>query len=116
MLPATGPYKISAYQPQRRLILVRNHWFQPREGRPDGYPDRIVWRLDSSSVERATQDVLHGRADYLLSSMMPADLVARLAVRHAQPTAHRADALAHVPLPQHADPTVQPAHSAARTE
>ena len=83
VLPATGPYKIAAYRPQRRLILVRNHWFQPREGRPDGYPDRIVWRLDSSSVERATQDVLHGRADYLLSSMMPADLVARLAVRHA---------------------------------
>ncbi len=83
VLPATGPYEISAYRPHRRLILVRNHWFQPRAERPDGYPDRIVWRLDSPSVERATQDVLDGRADYLVSWTMPADLVARLALRHA---------------------------------
>ena len=80
VLPATGPYKISAYQPHRRVTLVRNQWFRAREGRPDGYPDRIIWRI--TSLARAMRDVLLGRADYV-NSGVPSGRVAALALRHA---------------------------------
>ena len=82
VLPATGPYKISAYQPHRRVTLVRNQWFQPRDGRPDGYPDRIIWRV--SPLARAMREVLDGRADYVNSGgPLPSETVPALALRHA---------------------------------
>ena len=49
-VPATGPYKIARYVPKRQLVFVRNPFFRPRPGRPDGYPDRIVWRLDVAAA------------------------------------------------------------------
>ena len=114
VLPATGPYKISAYQPHRRVTLVRNQWFQPREGRPDGYPDRIIWRLDSSSLAHAMRRAARPGRLPQLDGLPPNLRAARTPPR--KPAAHRADAVADLPLPQRADPAVQPAHGAARTQ
>src|SRR3954451_13223985 len=82
VLPATGPYKISDYEPGRRVTLVRNQWFRPREGRPDGYPDSIIRRLDRTSLTHATRDVLDGRGDYL-GAPLPPEVVAPLTIRRA---------------------------------
>jgi len=63
-LPATGPYAIASYQPKRQLTFVRNTYFREwsQAAQPDGYPDRIVLRI-GGTVDRALEDVLHGRGD-----------------------------------------------------
>ncbi len=69
--PATGPYMIQSYRPGTKddpvgnLVLVRNpqfHEWSPA-AQPDGYPDRIVWRIDVGEQAAVTQ-VEQGRADY----------------------------------------------------
>src|SRR5262249_55953900 len=46
-LPATGPYTITSYQPGHQLTLARNPRFHEwsHAAQPDGYADRIVWKL-----------------------------------------------------------------------
>ena len=66
-LPATGPYMISRFRPGRELTLVRNPRFREwsKAAQPDGYPDRITWRLGVSksdqvrAVERGDADVAY---------------------------------------------------------
>ena len=83
ILPATGPYRISAYVPGRRIVLVRDGQFRPTALRPDGYADRIVWRLDARPAAAAA-DVLDGQADYLLQKEpLPTSRVAALELHHA---------------------------------
>jgi peptide/nickel transport system substrate-binding protein len=70
-VPATGPYMIRSYTPKEKgtpvgtLVLVRNpqfHEWSPA-AQPDGYPDRIVWRIGLSE-QAATTQVEQGNADY----------------------------------------------------
>ena len=63
-LPATGPYVIAGYRPQRAVEFVRNRSFHEwsKAAQPDGYPDRILFEM-VESPDRAVNDVLHGRAD-----------------------------------------------------
>jgi peptide/nickel transport system substrate-binding protein len=63
-LPATGPYLIAGYRPQRTVEYVRNRYFHEwsKAAQPDGYPDRILFEM-VESPDRAVNDVLHGRAD-----------------------------------------------------
>jgi ABC-type transport system substrate-binding protein/DNA-binding SARP family transcriptional activator/DNA-binding beta-propeller fold protein YncE len=67
-LPATGPYRIARYVPGRRLVLMRNRHFRvwSQAAQPEGFPDRIVWRLDTTQA-RALADVVAGRADYFVT-------------------------------------------------
>jgi YVTN family beta-propeller protein len=69
--PATGPYEVASDTP-RQVVLVRNPYFHEwsHAAQPDGYPDRIVWRI-GAGVEAATTAVEQGRADYTLD--LPAD-------------------------------------------
>lgn len=68
-LPATGPYRISRFVPDKQLVLVRNPYFRQwsSEAQPDGFPDRIVWRfgLDPSAETSAVEQ---GRADVMVDS------------------------------------------------
>jgi ABC-type transport system substrate-binding protein/DNA-binding SARP family transcriptional activator/DNA-binding beta-propeller fold protein YncE len=66
-LPATGPYRIAGHRPDQRLVLVRNRHFRvwSQAAQPDGFADRIVWRLDRASAQ-ALADVVAGRADFLV--------------------------------------------------
>ena len=63
-IPATGPYMIARFNPSVALELVRNPYFREwsRAAKPDGYPDRIVFRAADDAHTALTQ-VLHGKAD-----------------------------------------------------
>jgi peptide/nickel transport system substrate-binding protein len=58
-VPATGPYMIESYAPGRHLRLRRNPYFREwsRAAQPDGYVDRIVFRLgeDPDQIVSAIQ-------------------------------------------------------------
>ena len=66
-IPSTGPYRVGAFVPGRRLLLVRNQRFREwsRAAQPDGYPDRIDIRMDDDPSHRV-QAVLDGEADMAL--------------------------------------------------
>jgi YVTN family beta-propeller protein len=81
-LPATGPYEIASYTP-RQLTLVRNPYFHEwsHAAQPDGYADRIVWRI-GASTEAAVTAVERGGADYTLDPP-PANRLNELQTRFA---------------------------------
>jgi peptide/nickel transport system substrate-binding protein len=70
-IPATGPYEVATDTP-RQIVLVRNPYFREwsHAAQPDGYPDRIVWRI-GASVEAAVTAVERGQADYTLDPPPP---------------------------------------------
>ncbi len=82
-VPATGPYSIERYSPDEELVLGRNPMFSQWSdvARPDGFPDRIVWRL---GIEDAAQvsEILSGGAD-LMFREIPPDLLSDLATAKA---------------------------------
>jgi peptide/nickel transport system substrate-binding protein len=64
-IPATGPYMIDSYVPGRHLRLVRNPYLREwsNAAQPDGYVDRIVFRLGVDPGRTVTA-IERGRADY----------------------------------------------------
>ena len=68
-LPATGPYMIEQYRPDRTLALVRNPRFREwsADAQPAGYPDRLVWKFGVAQ-KTATTMVEHGRADIMIDA------------------------------------------------
>jgi peptide/nickel transport system substrate-binding protein len=80
-LPATGPYLTQSLQPGHTWVLVRNPLFRPwsQQAQPDGYPDRIVLRLDVGPGQ-SVADVEHGRADVLLAP--PPGAIGQLATHY----------------------------------
>ena len=90
-VPATGPYMVQAFIPNRKLTLVRNPGFREwsRAAQPDGYPDTIEWSL-SGGRSRAAEDaavdaVLRGQAD-LYNDQPPTDRIEELATRYTSQT------------------------------
>jgi len=73
-LPSTGPYEFITATPPVG-VLVRNPYFHEwsNAARPDGYPDRIVYRLVASPAAELTS-VERGTADYALDGVPPARL------------------------------------------
>jgi class 3 adenylate cyclase/ABC-type transport system substrate-binding protein len=71
-LPATGPYMITRYAPSHGAVLVRNPYFREwsPDAQPDGYPARIVWRVDKTTDESISA-VEHGTADWLYFRATP---------------------------------------------
>ena len=106
VVPATGPYRIAAYVPGHRIVLVRNQQFHPRDGRPDGYPDRILWRLDVPAA--AAQHVTCCAGGPTTRRCPLQQLPARSSDPPWQPVARDAATVARVPVPQHAHPPVRP--------
>jgi peptide/nickel transport system substrate-binding protein len=70
-VPATGPYMITHYD-IRHAVLERNRYFHEwsRDAQPDGYPDRIVWRI-FKQPSQAVSAVEHGTADWLYFTIPP---------------------------------------------
>jgi ABC-type transport system substrate-binding protein/class 3 adenylate cyclase len=87
-IPATGPYMIERYTPGRggELVLVRNPEFsQWSDARPNGFPDRIVFRLEPDSDRQWAEqvdEVLKGDAD-LMFRAFPAERIALIEATHA---------------------------------
>jgi YVTN family beta-propeller protein len=81
-LPSTGQYMVASDTP-RQVTLVRNPYFHEwsHAAQPDGYPDRIIWRL-GASTETAVTDVEHGSADYTIDPP-PADRLNEVQTRFA---------------------------------
>lgn len=80
-LPATGPYRIARYVPNRFLVLVRNRYFREwsSDAQPSGYPDRIAYRFVHDASAQTTA-VEQGRADIMLDSPPP-DRLREIATR-----------------------------------
>ncbi|HJZ62557.1 MAG TPA: ABC transporter substrate-binding protein [Miltoncostaeaceae bacterium] len=93
---ATGPYRVTSYDPNRQIVLERNTGFrQWTPDRPDGVADRIVVRLGVTGAD-AIADIQSGRADLTQSPLTPAQLTAaqRAGVRVAIGPAAATDAIA----------------------
>ena len=73
-IPATGPYRISSYDPNRGFTLVRNKYFKPTKYIPRGNPNRVDVSL-IGDANAATQRVIGGQADYS-NAAIPPDRVA----------------------------------------
>ena len=86
-LPATGPYLIESYKPNKQVIVVRNPHFDARlfDGNvPAGNPDRVtIDILDDPAL--ALSRTLDGQYDYD-ALQPPADQVASLFCNHTAPT------------------------------
>jgi peptide/nickel transport system substrate-binding protein len=88
-LPATGPYLIDRYVGEmvkdqfvgKQIVLIRNPEFRPWSYRPDGFPDRIVWRL-GPRVEPMVADTLRGRTDLTVAPLR-GQLLDMLGTNHA---------------------------------
>jgi YVTN family beta-propeller protein len=81
-LPATGPYKWASLT-QREAMLVRNPYFHEwsHAARPNGYPDRIVYRL-AANPEAEITEIERGTADYSFDGVPP-DRISELQTRFA---------------------------------
>jgi peptide/nickel transport system substrate-binding protein len=63
-IPATGPYMIQSYQPNRGFTLVRNpHYNNQIPTEPSGAPDKVVGTIITDPVA-AYQRVVSGKTDY----------------------------------------------------
>jgi peptide/nickel transport system substrate-binding protein len=83
-LPGTGPYRIAAFVPDRRLVLERNPRFRvfAPDAAPDGFPDRIVIRLGVSHAKELAA-VESGAEDVATPPAPPPPRVRRLELRFA---------------------------------
>jgi len=81
-LPATGPYVIDRYEPGKEVALVRNPEFHTwsQAVRPDGFPDRVVWKLGSDQ-DAMVEDTLAGNADLVFAP--PSERIGELSSSHA---------------------------------
>jgi peptide/nickel transport system substrate-binding protein len=62
-IPATGPYMIQNYRPNRSFVVVRNPKFKPVRGVPKGNPDKVSFTITSDDVA-AYQQAVSGQVDY----------------------------------------------------
>ena len=62
-IPATGPYMIESYTPNRIVTVVRNPEWQGIDDIPDGNPDKITFNVIEED-SAALQSVIDGQNDY----------------------------------------------------
>jgi peptide/nickel transport system substrate-binding protein len=62
-IPATGPYQIQSYKPNRQFVLIRNPNFKPTANVPATNPDKMTFKIIEDD-NAALQQVLGGQADY----------------------------------------------------
>ena len=82
-LPATGPYLIKSFTPNRSMELVRNPMFKQwsKDAQPDGYPDAISMKIGIADEDAVTQ-VENGQADWVYDPP-PADRLNEIATKYA---------------------------------
>ncbi len=82
-LPGTGPYRIESYDPNDRLVLVRNPYFRvwSADAQPEGYPDRIEYEFGLEDEAEVTA-VENGQADWMFDTP-PEDRLGELGARYA---------------------------------
>ncbi len=82
-LPATGPYMIERYDPNRHMTLVRNPYFRQwdDQAQPDGYVDRIEYSFGLSD-EAAVTAVENNEYDWMYNQK-PSDRLGEIGGRYA---------------------------------
>jgi peptide/nickel transport system substrate-binding protein len=65
-IPGTGPYMISAYDPNKGMTLTRNPHFKvwSEDAQPDGYPDTVQYDFNLTDEAEVTA-VQNGEADWM---------------------------------------------------
>jgi peptide/nickel transport system substrate-binding protein len=74
--PATGPYMIQSYKPNKSFVVVRNPYFKPTAGVPDGNPDKVVGTIIEDDTAALTQ-TLNNTVDYDFHTI-PTDRLANI--------------------------------------
>ncbi|MBP0580659.1 ABC transporter substrate-binding protein [Labrys sp. LIt4] len=80
-IPSTGPYMISAFDPNKGMTLSRNPNFKQwsEEAQPDGYPDVVQYDFGLSE-EAAVTAIQNGEADWMFDPL-PSDRLAELGTK-----------------------------------
>jgi peptide/nickel transport system substrate-binding protein len=83
LIPGTGPYMFSSYNPNRQLTMVRNPYFKEwsQAAQPAGYPDRITYSF-GLTVEAQITAIQNGQADWTFEAP-PADRLGELGRNYA---------------------------------
>jgi YVTN family beta-propeller protein len=83
-LPATGPYMVKSYTPKHGVRLIRNPQFREwsKAAQPDGYPDRIDWKLGEKLVQDV-RAVERGTADGIFFVPVPPGLLHEMTTQYA---------------------------------
>ena len=78
-LPGTGPYTISDYTPEQKMVFTRNKYFHEwsKLAQPAGNPDTMLIKI-GTPVEAATTEIEHGQADWMYDSP-PSDRLGEVA-------------------------------------
>lgn len=81
--PGTGPYMIASYDPQSRLQLVRNPYFEQwsADAQPAGYPDVINYDFGLTE-DAAVTAIQNGQADWMFDPP-PTGRLAEIGTRNA---------------------------------
>ncbi|MFC2252658.1 ABC transporter substrate-binding protein [Labrys portucalensis] len=80
-IPSTGPYIISAFDPNKGMTLSRNPNFKQwsEEAQPEGYPDVVQYDFGLSE-EAAVTAIQNGEADWMFDPL-PSDRLAELGTK-----------------------------------
>ena len=81
-IPSTGPYMISAFDPNKGMTVSRNpHYKQwSAEAQPDGYPDVVQYDFGLSE-EAAVTAIQNGEADWMFDAL-PSDRLGELGTKY----------------------------------
>ena len=81
-IPATGPYMIQSYVPNRSFVIVRNPNFNAQiPGIPTGNPDKVTGKI-ITDPSQALQQVLSGQSDYDFQTI-PVDRLAEVKSKYS---------------------------------
>ena len=71
-IPGTGAYRVAAYDPRKRLQLLRNPYFRlwSADAQPDGYVDEVDYDFGLSDEEEVAA-IANGRADWMFNAVPP---------------------------------------------
>ena len=84
IIPGTGPYMFTSYDPNKALVMERNPHFKvwSEEAQPDGYPDKVQYDFGLSE-EAAVTAVQNGEADWVFDEI-PADRLGEIGTKNKE--------------------------------
>ena len=81
-IPSTGPYMISAFDPNKGMTVSRNPHFKQwsEDAQPDGYPDVVQYDFGLSE-EAAVTAIQNNEADWMFDAL-PSDRLAQVGTKY----------------------------------
>lgn len=80
--PATGPYMITSYDPQKNMVMKRNPYFKEwsKDAQPSGYVDEIDYTFGPKPEDEVTA-IENGQQDWMFDSP-PSDRLPEMASKY----------------------------------